>query len=61
MMANIKTTEPVSDEVLYGALKKYFGFNEFKGTQKEVIRSILSRSEERRVGKEFRSRWSPYQ
>lgn len=41
-MANIKTTEPVSDEVLYGALKKYFGFNEFKGTQKEVIRSILS-------------------
>ena len=26
----------------------------------EVIETILARSEERRVGKECRSRWSPY-
>ena len=26
----------------------------------EIIRDIFSRSEERRVGKECRSRWSPY-
>lgn len=40
-MEEIKTERNVSDDVLYGALKKYFGFNEFKGTQKEVISSIL--------------------
>ena len=30
------------------------------GISIEDIRSIISRSEERRVGKECRSRWSPY-
>ena len=41
-MEEIKTEQNVSDEVLYAALKEYFGFNEFKGTQKEVIKSILN-------------------
>ncbi|MBI1184394.1 DNA helicase RecQ [bacterium] len=41
-MEEIKTLKNVSDEELYSALKKYFGFSEFKGTQKEVIRSILN-------------------
>ena len=31
-----------------------------KTTTKEMIAAVLSRSEERRVGKECRSRWSPY-
>lgn len=44
-MEEIKTAQHVSDEVLYAALKKYFGFNEFKGTQKEVIRSIINRED----------------
>ncbi len=28
---------------LHGALKKYFGFNQFKGLQEEVIKSLISR------------------
>ena len=31
-----------------------------RGAQKEVLGKIKDRSEERRVGKECRSRWSPY-
>lgn len=31
-----------SDLDLHGALKKYFGFNQFKGLQEKVIRSILN-------------------
>ncbi|MBI3141781.1 MAG: DNA helicase RecQ [Bacteroidetes bacterium] len=31
----------ITDEALYEGLKTYFGFDEFKGTQKEVIKSIL--------------------
>lgn len=31
----------LTDEALYGALKQYFGFTEFKGTQKAVIESVL--------------------
>ena len=27
---------------------------------REVLSNVISRSEERRVGKECRSRWSPY-
>lgn len=41
-MEEVKTLKDVSDEVLYSSLKKYFGFNEFKGTQKPVIQSILN-------------------
>ncbi|MFY0672106.1 MAG: DNA helicase RecQ [Bacteroidia bacterium] len=41
-MEDIKRGDTTTDEELYGALKKYFGFNEFKGTQKAVIRSILN-------------------
>ena len=32
----------------------------FPSFQLQVVRSLLKRSEERRVGKECRSRWSPY-
>ena len=38
---------------------RYFGKDYFKELL-ERIRSIRARSEERRVGKECRSRWSPY-
>lgn len=41
-MEEVKSLKNVSEEVLYSSLKKYFGFNEFKGTQKEVVQSILN-------------------
>ena len=37
-----------------------FIFGLFKGRSGLVLLSMLLRSEERRVGKECRSRWSPY-
>ena len=40
-MEYIKKDQAITDADLYEALKKFFGFNEFKGTQKEVIQSIL--------------------
>ena len=43
--------------------EKIVQFNEeiIKGQIKELVRgSVEERSEERRVGKECRSRWSPY-
>src|SRR3712207_3562014 len=46
------------------AMKLFFSFSERLRQSDEVIESLLdrgvSRSEERRVGKECRSRWSPY-
>ena len=37
------------------------GTDEFKGLLKNEVKDLeVSRSEERRVGKECRSRWSPY-
>ena len=35
-------------------------FRDKLGLSKEAARALLTRSEERRVGKECRSRWSPY-
>ena len=32
-----------SSEHLHKALKNYFGFNQFKGLQEQVIQSIMSR------------------
>ena len=37
---NVQPLHPVMD--IYKGLKKYFGFNEFKGTQEESINSLLS-------------------
>ena len=39
--------------------KFYFGKNQ-KNLNQKLIDGAISRSEERRVGKECRSRWSPY-
>ena len=33
---------PVNDEQLYAALKKYFGFDQFRGLQKDVIKNVLA-------------------
>ena len=45
-----------------GSSYSYFGNNEWAKFSKglKVINDALDRSEERRVGKECRSRWSPY-
>lgn len=40
-MDDIQEKVQFTDEAVYAALKKYFGFSEFKGTQKSVIQSIL--------------------
>jgi ATP-dependent DNA helicase RecQ len=32
----------VTDNELYGALKEYFGFSQFKGLQEEVVKSVLA-------------------
>ena len=41
--------------------KPFFTFNEFPLVEIPITTSpFLTRSEERRVGKECRSRWSPY-
>jgi len=31
-----------TDDAIYDVLKKYFGFDRFKGLQKEVIESLLN-------------------
>ena len=51
-------------EVLYHAAAYYSLWSRDKRTMYDInvqgTRNILERSEERRVGKECRSRWSPY-
>ena len=39
---NTENKNNVAELDLYASLKKYFGFNQFKGLQEEVIRSILA-------------------
>ena len=39
---------------------RIYGFVGRNGSGKTMLFKILTRSEERRVGKECRSRWSPY-
>ena len=46
------------EEARYLALRKFGGVEQLKETYRD--RRSLPRSEERRVGKECRSRWSPY-
>lgn len=41
-MNQVNNQEDISTEHIYSSLKKYFGFNKFKGTQEEVIKSILA-------------------
>ena len=55
-------TLSIDDTVDWGLLKKKDSFPEKKPIKprKETHKNYPSRSEERRVGKECRSRWSPY-
>ena len=52
--------------LFYGGIPLVFGnpefipFESFYNTTKAGVESNVVRSEERRVGKECRSRWSPY-
>ena len=45
---------------LYAALNEEIGIIEFAALKKADMIALATRSEERRVGKECRSRWSPY-
>ena len=48
------------DYSLYAGNKE-ISFNVYKrASEKPILRILKNRSEERRVGKECRSRWSPY-
>ena len=38
----------------------FYGHQAFEDRHKEIFETFFKRSEERRVGKECRSRWSPY-
>ena len=49
--------EESPNETLDRKLRAYF---DGKIVRKDLTKSIKERSEERRVGKECRSRWSPY-
>ena len=56
--------EHIKNVYLEGELQQALTCRKFRQVQKEgkrtVTREIEHRSEERRVGKECRSRWSPY-
>ena len=48
-------------EKVFNFISKVLDFIKFKGKKAmKVTITLVSRSEERRVGKECRSRWSPY-
>ena len=65
---NSNEKEKVSQEIIIGENSDYGGYDPLKGGVKPfTIRTMIfdtlvktTRSEERRVGKECRSRWSPY-
>ena len=58
---NIEITEAIEEKVSekLSKLDKYFIVSE-NVEAKVLVRTYPYRSEERRVGKECRSRWSPY-
>ena len=59
-IATVISMRSVGGRMLYVSAKSITDYKtEIKGESVEVKR-ILTRSEERRVGKECRSRWSPY-
>src|SRR3712207_7054841 len=51
--------DPAADGVGYRQVALWLDDEEFTALVTE-LRAVLARSEERRVGKECRSRWSPY-
>ena len=59
---NIIPVEVVMRNIATGSLVKRYGLEEGKELEYPVLEFYLKndRSEERRVGKECRSRWSPY-
>ena len=53
----VHALDHVNFEVKRGEVHALMGEN---GAGKSTLMKVLTRSEERRVGKECRSRWSPY-
>ena len=60
MEAKIKTMQELFNKDLEGLKNKQTEMNNTITEMKNTLEGINSRSEERRVGKECRSRWSPY-
>ena len=56
----IKTLQISEKEAWDLAFNALVNNNTSEDNAKEVADALISRSEERRVGKECRSRWSPY-
>ena len=52
-------SEPLAERMRPKTLDEYVGQQHLVGPG-AVLRKMAERSEERRVGKECRSRWSPY-
>ena len=51
---------PLAKRMRPESLDEVIGQEHIIGKEKLLYRAIKARSEERRVGKECRSRWSPY-
>src|SRR5260370_38155928 len=58
--ADLPFAQAVQIDLSPAALPRYTLFSLMRGVVALVISYVFARSEERRVGKECRSRWSPY-
>src|SRR5260221_2355748 len=54
------SSDVCSSDLLLGVVFASITLGYLRGADAEKLRDALGRSEERRVGKECRSRWSPY-
>ena len=50
----------IKQQIISGALQPDEAMPSIRGLARDLRISVITRSEERRVGKECRSRWSPY-
>ena len=60
IVAGISVANLYYNQPLLNVIRHELGVSEFKTNLIAMITQIGYRSEERRVGKECRSRWSPY-
>ena len=56
----LRGDDPETDHIMWRIIDKVFAKEWIKDPKTRKKKSVTTRSEERRVGKECRSRWSPY-